>query len=328
VGGKGEEFPDFVEFWFERPPPGATSLTIHALLDSPRVAGAYRFAVTPGDETVVDVRARLYLRAPVATLGIAPLTSMFYAGENQPAAGDFRPEVHDSDGLAIHAADGEWIWRPLVNPPALTVSSFATRSPRGFGLMQRDRAFTSYEDLEARYELRPSAWVEPNGDWGAGRIELVQFRNADETDDNAVAYWVPAQLPAAGQPFDFAYRVRWQLRNDVRPPQSWVRQTRRGHGFTKVPAGPDEFHYVVDFDGPALRALPESAAVQAVFTTDRNARLLHGEAFHNEATGGWRAALRFKRLETSRPVELRAFLRHNQETVSETWSYLLPANAP
>jgi glucans biosynthesis protein len=324
VGGSGEEFPRFVEFWLEKPAPDAAALTIYALLDSPRASGAYRFVVTPGDETAVDVQSRLYLRAPVATLGIAPLTSMFFSGENQPHGDDFRPEVHDSDGLAIHAGNGEWIWRPLVNPPRLTVSSFATVNPRGFGLMQRDRLFAHYEDLEARYELRPSAWIETRGDWGEGRVELMQFGIDEETYDNAVAYWVPTKLPAPGAPLDFSYRVLWQLTSERRPPQSWVVQSRRGHGYSPEKIGPGEFQFVIDFDGPALRALPDDALLDAVFTVDGNATLIKQNVYRNEVAGGWRATLRFKRLDAAKPTELRGFLKHLDQTVSETWSYLLP----
>ncbi|HEU0203705.1 MAG TPA: glucan biosynthesis protein G [Burkholderiaceae bacterium] len=324
AGGQGEEFPRFVEFWVERPTPQSEALTIYALLDSPRVAGAYRFVVTPGEETVTDVRARIYLRAPVATLGIAPLTSMYFAGENQPAENDFRPEVHDSDGLSLQAGNGEWIWRPLVNPRDVSVSSFATVDPRGFGLMQRDRAFAHYEDLEARYEVRPSAWIEPLGAWGAGRIELVQFGIKDETDDNVVAYWVPARLPAPGEALDLAYRVRWQMRTPQRPPQPGVVQTRRGHGYTRLPIGADEFQFVLDFDDPASPAFASAAPVMLVATGDDNAEIQHTHAYPNDVAGGWRATLRFKRRDPAKAVELRAFLRIDNDKVSETWSYLLP----
>src|SRR5690606_32760550 len=180
VGGQGEEFPRFEAFWLVRPAPDARTLRLFALLDSPRVAGAYQFDVVPGAETVVEVRARLYLREGVATLGLAPLTSMYQFGENQPHAGDFRPEVHDSDGLMVASGDGEWLWRPLINPPQVLTTSFSMQELRGFGLMQRDRRFASYEDSEARYELRPSAWIEPVGAWGPGRVELVQYGTPDE----------------------------------------------------------------------------------------------------------------------------------------------------
>src|SRR5262249_40870930 len=149
----GEEFPRFTEVWIERPAKGATTLVIYALLDSPRATAAYRFAIARGESGVMDVKMRLFLRQPVGKLGSAPLTSMFFFGENQPAAReDYRPEVHDSDGLSVLAGNGEWIWRPIVNPKRLLVTSFTTENPRGFGLMQRDRDFAHYEDLEARYE--------------------------------------------------------------------------------------------------------------------------------------------------------------------------------
>ena len=169
VGGGKEGFPRFTDFWLEKPTGEAKQLTVYALMDSERMTGAYRFDITPGEQTTTKVQARIFMRpvatsgnsAPVATLGAAPLTSMFLFGENQPRPGDFRPEVHDSDGLMIATGEGEWLWRPLQNPPSTLVTSFAMKSLKGFGLMQRDRAFASYEDTEAHYELRPSAWVTP-----------------------------------------------------------------------------------------------------------------------------------------------------------------------
>jgi glucans biosynthesis protein len=263
VGGQGEEFPDFREFWMEKPAADARSLRLYALLDSPRVSGAYQFDVLPGDETVVEVRARLFLRSPVATLGLAPLTSMFQFGENQPDRTQFRPEVHDSDGIMIATAEGEWIWRPLLNPREVLTTSFSMRGLKGFGLMQRDRSFASYEDNEARYELRPSAWIEPTSDWGPGRVELVQLNTPDETNDNIVAYWVPENQPDAGQPLDFSYKLHWQSgRIEERPPGAWVVQSRTGRGFRAL--ADDERQFLVDFTGPSLAALPPGAPVKAV----------------------------------------------------------------
>src|SRR4029453_9974111 len=192
----GEEFPRFEQFWIVRPTRNARELVIYALLDSRRMAGAYRFVVRPGAETMVEVTARLHFRESVAKIGIAPLTSMFYHGENQrSAADDFRPEVHDSDGLLIQSGSGEWIWRPLVNPRRLLVTSFAVSDPKGFGLLQRDRAFSSYEDLEARYELRPSVWIEPVGSWGAGRVELGSFRRPEKPTTNTAGRGTPTHAP-------------------------------------------------------------------------------------------------------------------------------------
>ena len=325
VGGRGEEFPRFTEFWIERPAPGATSLVIHALLESPRATGAYRFTVRPGDETTMDVQARLFVRAGVTTLGLAPLTSMFQHGENQPRASDFRPEVHDSDGLAVASGSGEWLWRPLVNPKQPLVTSFSLRDPAGFGLMQRDRAFTNYEDIEARYEQRPSAWVAPQGAWGSGRVELVQLPTADETNDNVVAYWVPDRLPAPGQPLELAYRLSWQGDRQARPPNGWTVQSRRGQSFRDPPSPPSELQFIVDFDGPALRALPEGAAVEAVATVGAGARLVEAHAYRNPVNGTWRMTLRADRPQPTQPLELRAFLRHGAHALTETWTSILPS---
>ena len=339
TAGPKEEFPRFTDFWLEKPVEDGAPLTIYALMDSERLTGAYRFDVRPGEQTVTEVHARIYLRPsdkPIATLGIAPLTSMFYFGENQPRPGDFRPEVHDSDGLMIATDDGkgggEWLWRPLQNPAAPLVTSFSVQSLKGFGLMQRDRAFRSYEDTEARYEMRPSAWITPLSSFGAGRVELLQFATPDETHDNVAAYWVPEKLPAPGQPLDLAYQIAWQGKAQQLPPNGWVTQSRRGIGYSKPgadAAAGEPIQYVIDFAGPALDALPEDAKVQAVSTASANARVLESLAYRNPATGAWRMTLRVERLKAldpaqpAQPIELRAFLQHDNHTLSETWTNLI-----
>lgn len=324
VGGQAEEFPRFTEFWVARPAADANTLTVYALLDSPRASGAYQFDIRPGAETVMDVRSRIFLRAGVATLGIAPLTSMFAFGENQPHRTDFRPEVHDSDGLMVATGSGEWLWRPLVNPKRTLATSFAMSKLRGFGLMQRDRNFSSYEDSEARYELRPSAWIEPVGTWGPGRVELVQLNTPDETNDNIVAYWVPDKLPATGQPLDMAYRLHWQGTQQMqRPPGAWVVQTRIGRGFAEL--AQDEQQFIVDFTGPSLAALPASADVKAVVSAPANGQILESNAYHVEATGTWRMTVRVKQLRPTEPTELRGYLQSGPDILTETWSNVLPA---
>lgn len=323
VGGQGEEFPRFTEFWIVRPATDARTLTVYALLDSPRSSGAYQFEIQPGDETVMNVRARIFLRAGVSTLGIAPLTSMFAFGENQPHRTDFRPEVHDSDGLMVATGDGEWLWRPLLNPKSTLVTSFSMSKLRGFGLMQRDRNFSSYEDSEARYELRPSAWVEPVGSWGPGRVELLQLSTPDETNDNIVAYWVPDQLPATGQPLDFAYRLHWQGMQQQRPPGAWAVQTRIGRGFAEL--AENEQQFIVDFTGPSLATLPADAAVKAVVTAPSNGQIVESNAYHVDATGAWRMTVIVKQLRPTEPTELRGFLQSGSNVLTETWSNILPA---
>jgi periplasmic glucans biosynthesis protein len=325
----GEEFPRFTEFWLERPKAGDRELTVYALLDSPRATGAYRFVLRPGVDTVIDVKAQLYLRANVTKLGIAPLTSMFFFGENQAApGGDFRPEVHDSDGLSIQSGTGEWIWRPLVNPKRLLVTAFSLNNPLGFGLMQRDRQFSSYEDLDSHYEARPSTWIEPRGKWGAGRVELVQIPTPDETNDNIVAYWMPDAMPKIGQPFNVEYRMYWQKDMEKRPPLSWVMQTRVGHGYRDK--SDDTISMSVDFDGAALKKLPANARVEGAVESDANGKVVSIVTRRNDVTGGWRMELKLRRNEENKPVELRGFLRNTAQgagaTLSETWSYILPPN--
>ncbi|MES2412524.1 MAG: glucan biosynthesis protein G [Pseudomonadota bacterium] len=334
TGPGAEEFPRFTDFWLEKPAANAAAgantapLVVYALLDSQRMTGAYRFEVRAGEQTTVDVRARIFMRAgaePVRTLGIAPLTSMFFFGENQPRATDFRPEVHDSDGLMMVTGDGEWLWRPLQNPASTLVTSFAMKSPRGFGLMQRDRDFKSYEDTEARYELRPSAWLTPVGDWGPGRVELLQFNTPDETHDNTVAYWVPEKSPQPGESIELAWQLAWQGKTQQLPPNGWVTQSRRGTGYSKLDAQTlaQQVQFVIDFAGPALDTLPEGAPVRAVASTDGNGRVLESLAWRNPATGAWRMSLRVQRINPAQPVELRAFLQHNEHSVSETWTNLI-----
>lgn len=318
----GEEFPRFVEFWIEHPAPGARELKIYGLLDSRRVTGAYQFVLVPGNETAIDVRARLYVREKVEKLGIAPLTSMFFFGENQPSTTeDIRPEVHDSDGLSVHAGSGEWLWRPLLNPRRLLVTSFAVSNPQGFGLMQRDRTFDSYQDPHMRYELRPSVWVEPREKWGEGRVELVQIPTPDETNDNIVAFWVPATLPQK-QPYAFEYRLKWQRNTETRPPHAWVMQTRRGRAVTRKPD--NTIGFAIDFVGPALEFLPADARLDGVVLADGNAEIMDRSTFRNDATDGWRMSFRVRRLDEKKPVELRAYLTNGGEPMSEIWTYILP----
>ncbi|MDY7578101.1 glucan biosynthesis protein G [Herbaspirillum sp. RTI4] len=321
----GEEYPRFVEFWLQRPRANDKELTIYALLDSPRATGAYRFVLKPGADTAIEVKAQLFLRSNVSKLGIAPLSSMFYFGENQSGPDDdYRPKVHDSDGLSIQSGTGEWIWRPLVNPKRLLTTSFELTNPLGFGLMQRDRQFSSYEDLTARFETRPSVWVEPKGKWGAGRIELVQIPTPNEANDNIVAYWIPSVMPVQGKPLNIEYRLLWQKEKDTRPPLASVMQTRFGHGYRTKDDG--ILSLKVDFEGASLKKLAANAKLDAAVDIDGNGKLVDVRVVRNDVTGGVRLALRLRRTEENKPVELRAFLRSGTTTLSETWSYILPPN--
>lgn len=319
----GEKFPLFTEVWLERPSNTDRELGFYALLDSPDMTAAYRFVLRPGSETAVDVKAQFYFRKAPEKVGIAPLTSMFFYGENQPRlTEDYRPEVHNSDGLAIHGGDGEWIWRPLSNSKRLLVTSFAQNSPGGFGLVQRDRQFPNYEDLTMRYDNKPSLWVEPKGKWGEGRIELVQIPSPNEWNDNIVAFWVPDSLPKdSKQPLLYEYRLSW-YRDGRRPPTAWATQTRWGQAYRNKPEA--SANLVVDFEGPALKAMDASSAIEAVASCDSNGKIVGTRSYYNEVTGGWRIELQVQRNDANKPVEMRASLRKDNTTLSETWSYILP----
>ena len=319
----GEDFARFTEFWIDRPGRGDTALTIYALLDSKHATGAYKFIVTPGAETTMQVSAKLFFREAVTKLGIAPLNSMYDFGDNQPGSrDDYRPEVHDADGLSVAYDNGDWLWRPLVNPKRLLVTSFAMPNLKGFGLMQRDRSTASYEDPEAEYERRPSTWIDPVGKWGAGRVELVQIPTPDETNDNIVAYWVPEKAPDPKKPFEFAYTMRWQMNGQLPIGKAWVVQTRRGRGYVKQADG--DINFVVDFDGPPLRELRPEAKPEAFLELGGNAQLREKNLFLNPVTGVWRMTVRVKREDAAKPIELRGQVREGGRTLTETWSYIVP----
>ena len=208
--GRAREFPRFTRFWIKTPGPHAREITLYAALESESCTGADRFVVRPGAETVMEVTARLFFRREVEQVGIAPLSSMFlFSEKNRAAFDDFRPNVHNSDGLAIRRRDGEMLWRRLNNPPRLAESWFVEESPAAVGLMQRDRAFESYQDASAHYERRPSALGEPLGDWGPGAVRLVEIPTDLEVNDNMVAFWVPARAPEPGVMQEYAYRLLW-----------------------------------------------------------------------------------------------------------------------
>lgn len=311
----GEEFPRFTEFWIERPKPGEKQLVIFALLDSPRATGAYRLTLRPGSDTIVDVKSQMFLRDKVSKLGIAPLTSMYLFGANQPSKVlNYRRELHDSSGLSIHAGNGEWIWRPLNNPKHLSVSNFAVENPRGFGLLQRGRDFSHYEDLDDNYDKRPSAWIEPEGDWGKGSVDLVEIPTADETNDNIVAFWSPAELPKVGEPLDVSYRLHWTMdEKELHPADSaWVKQTLRSTGDVKqsnLIRQPDgSVAYLVDFEGPSLKNLPPDAPVRSQVSVGDNADIVENSVRYNEHTKGWRLTLRMKIKDAGKPTEMRAAL--------------------
>jgi glucans biosynthesis protein len=317
----GEEFPYFREFWLVTPKRTDKHLTIYALLDSPGIAGAYQLVVEPGEQTTVAVAARLFARRKIEKLGVAPLTPMFYVGENsQRTVEDFRPEVHDSDGLLINFNSGEWLWRPLDNPRTLQMGSYRTAHPLGFGLLQRDREFDHYQDLETRPELRPRAGVAPQGDWGEGRVELVEIPTKADINDNVVAFWVPNKPPEPGTMASYAYTVYWSSDNPSLSPSGRVVATRRDRGTAE-----NAYRFVIDFDGKKLESLPADTVLRGVVTIasgDDTAELLDQQVVKNPVTGGWRLTFQIRPLKSD-PVELRAFLDQGGNSLTETWSNVI-----
>ena len=311
-----EEFPVFREFYLERPV-DSHSIVIHALLDGPSLSGAYTFTIRPGVDTIIDVNMTLFPRNTLTTIGLAPLTSMFFfAANDRVGVDDFRPAVHDSDGLMVLTGANEWLWRPVVNPARLRISSFVDHNPKGFGLMQRDREFANYQDLEAHYERRPSVWVEPVGDWGPGAVMLIEIPTDRESNDNIVAFWRPAEPLVAKREWQFTYRLHWcsdaPAGVEQRPAQ--VVATRIGRGDTDS----GNTHIVLDFIGATLP--PHSdASIDASVSASRGA-VLNVQTIFNDVSGGWRVAFDLS-VTDEEPAELRCFLKVDDRAISETWSY-------
>jgi glucans biosynthesis protein len=323
-GQEPEEFPFFREFWVELPAAGADRCTVFGLLDSPSVAGAYRFEIYPSPETEIDIQATLFPRRSITGVGIAPLTSMFFSGENERRTGeDFRPELHDSDGLLMHSGSGEWIWRPLRNPSVKAVQGFADTNPRGFGLMQRDRNFESYQDLEAAYQLRPSYWVEPNGNWGEGRVELVEIPTPAEVHDNVVAYWEPRQPYEAGQEVSIGYRLQAVGAGDEMHPGGKVVNTFVSPARASGSADPSDRtlrRFLIDFAGDSLSYYLADPTLVQIAPSVSVGQILATFLVPNEHTGGFRAALDVK-LEPGQTTDLRVYLRSGDKALTETWTY-------
>jgi periplasmic glucans biosynthesis protein len=312
---EGEEFPFFRAFWIERPPPEARVIVVHALLDSVSATGAYRFTIRPGDPTVMDVEMTLYPRVDLKLVGLAPLTSLFVFGPNDRVdVDDVRTAVHDSDGLAIWNGKGEWIWRPLTNPETLQISEFLDDNPRGFGLLQRHRAFADYQDLEAQYERRPSLWIENIGYWGSGAVQLVEIPSKTDYHDNVVVFWRPSQPIPAQSEERRAYRLHWCWTPPVTPALATSAETRVGAGLEKGTR-----LFVIDFVGGRLAELTQDAPVKLDIVTSAGA-VKYSVAQPNSAAGGWRVHFVLDPA-GAKLCDMRGLLKLGEEPLSEVWSY-------
>ena len=308
----GEEFPLFRAFWVEAPREGAETIVVHALLDSPGCTGAYRFTIRPGDSTNMAVEMTLYPRRDLEKAGLAPLTSMFMFGPNdRDGIDDYRPAAGDADGLAVANAHGEVLWRPLVNPRELQVSVFSDAGPRGFGLMQRRRSFFDYQDLEARYERRPSVWVEPIGDWGPGAVQLVEIPTAEEIHDNIVAFWRPGQPLTRGGEYSYTYRLHWGWDRPGERPPITVGQTRIG-------GRQGARHFVIDLVGEGAR--PEALEGLSPLVTASAGEVRNLVLYPNPEIDGLRLAFDLA-VDGVGLSELRASIMRGDRLQSEVWLY-------
>ncbi|KNG92923.1 glucan biosynthesis protein G [Pseudaestuariivita atlantica] len=315
AGKMGEEFPDFTRFWVERPDADATMHRVHALMESPSVTGIYHFDLTPGDDAIVDVRVTLWPRRALDNLGIAPLTSMFFFDEtNRTGFDDFRPAVHDSDGLTVLNGNGEALWRPLANPRELQVSSFVDTDPQGFGLGQRARGFSDFADLEALYHKRPTLWITPGEAWGKGAVTLVEIPTDKEIYDNIVAYWRPREPLAAGSEHSLSYRMTWTDDAPRVKDVARVLNTRMGRGHVFK----EKITAAIDFEPHP--ALGEDWDDLVIHTSSNRGKVSEGILQTNPETGGPRLAFSFEPGE-ARSMELRAQLMRDHASVSEVWLY-------
>jgi glucans biosynthesis protein len=320
VGGEPEEFPDFTHFWFIKPQPGDKTFQFYALLNGPSVTGAYRFEVEPGENTVMQISGSLFLRKVVKLLGLAPFSSMFWYGENtHPKPLDFRPEVHDSDGLLIEQAHAPILWRPLDNSKELRHSVFDIEGLQGFGLQKRDRNYKNFEDLEARYHERVSVWVEPIEGFGRGKLHLIEIPTGEETWDNVVTLWEPDIFPTATEPLRFGYKLNWL--KERKHTLAKVTDTRWGEGVATMEV-PNDFVFVLDFTkGPVPDNKPAGWVPDVDIHFLGDAKILDKRVMANPESGGWRAFFKLDIPPATKLLEITCDLLDEKKPISERWNY-------
>ena len=327
-----EEFPIFTDWWLGKPHKDDEELRLYAILDSVSCVGAYSFLIRPGESTIADVEAVLYFRdptlvhavdaqrKPLKTLGIAPLTSMFWFGDaSERKFSDYRRGVHDSDGLLIRMGNGETLWRPLDNPAQMVHQKYAAKDLKGFGLLQRDRDFADYQDLYNLYNQVPSVWVEPHGHWGEGEINLVELSTHYEGLDNIVAFWDPKITPQPLQPYRFGYTLYWTKETDLKLSPTKVIATRIGEDTREAQVR----QFAIDFSGPKLQGLPENVAPESIASCSDNGAIVDNQVVHNSYNNSWRVMLKLRPKPGNKdPIDLRCTLKRGEEVLTETWTYL------
>jgi glucans biosynthesis protein len=329
---RAEEFPIFTDWWLGKPNAGDDALHLFAILDSVSCCGAYEFYIRPGETTTASIKSVLYFRTtnnvaassknkkPLKSIGLAPLTSMFWFGKNtERKFDDYRTEVHDSDGLLVHMGNGEVFWRPLDNPPAMRHQVFSAPNIKGFGLLQRERNFAAYQDMFNLYHQVPSVWVEPDGNWGDGDLHLLELSTGYEGLDNVVAFWDPKNKPAPLTPFRFGYTLHWEGgAADLKRSENRVVSTRIGPDAAFKGAR----QFVIDFDGPKLDKISEDKPPVAIASCSGNANIVDQFVTRNTFLGTWRAIVKMQpKPDNHDPIDLRCTLQQGTNVVGETWTY-------
>jgi glucans biosynthesis protein len=353
-----EEFPQFTEWWLYQPAPGATAMVLDALLDSPSVTGAYEFTLHPGAATSVDIRATLFFRKAVPQLGLAPFSSMYFYGENaKNHFGNYHPEIHDSDGVLMNTGQGDWLWRPLEQATFRQVYNFADTNPKGFGLIQRDRDFQHYQDLAMNYNLRPSAWVTPHGNWGKGVVQLIQLVTNNTNTDNVALYWHPDQAPKAGDRLDLDYTIDYYMNDASRPPLAYTTQTLINDPAPPPPAqappvsppappagskppppappplvsptGTTPVQFLIDFAGGGIEDIaPDHKPDIDLNCSPPGSVIRESTVEKNGYDRSWRATFTLVPAKVNVPVELLCTLRSKGKPLTETWTYTWHPAAP
>jgi glucans biosynthesis protein len=310
---QGEEFPLFRAVWIEKPTLAANALVIHALLDSASLVGAFRFTLRPGEATIIDTELTIVARVAVDHVGLGATTGIYlFGGLDRAKTEDVRPAVYEINGLQMLSGQNEWIWRPVANRDTLQISAFLDKNPRGFGLLQRNRSFYTFQDDDQHWELRPSLWIEPIGDWGEGQLQLLEIPTESENNGNIIAQWLPKAGLEAGAAQSFAYRQFWCWTPPARPTLAVCVGARSGKNGAKR-------RFVVEFSSEALADPAKSAEVK-VNLTAHPGQIAWSRSIASAERKSVRVAFD---LDPGSEAfsELRLILEISGQPASETWLY-------
>lgn len=315
---QGEETPHIRTIWIEKPKPIATELVMHAVVDTPSLAGAVRFTLRAGEATVIDTECTIFARKQVDHLALTPIQATYLSGPiDWPQTGDMRPAAYEAGGVQMLTGAGEWIWRPVSNRSRLQISGFVDRDPQGFGLIQRDRAFATFLDDDGEWQRRPSVWIEPIGKWGPGEVTLMEIPAASQNNKNIACYWRPKPALAAGSETSFAYRQFWCWRTPEVPDGARVMLSRIG----RLPGDTSEVknRVLIQFQGEQLSD-PNKAATIAPSIWSSAGKVSSVRVFRTPRHGSMRVV--FDLDPGGQPlVELRVVLKQDAASMSETWLY-------